>query len=158
MAEYIGTVILFSFVPVLTAFILMIIGRSSLKNILKKERECSIKTTAKIVEIKELKHPTGTGRHRNNCVYTYHPVLEYTIGERSYKNAYTYGATKESYYTIGATKEICCNPGNKNIFFLKDDLASKKRAKHMIIAGIIIMIIVAIFVILSVVQYNYLYT
>lgn len=158
MAEYIGTVILFSFVPALTALILIIIGRISLKNILRKERECSITTIAKIVEIKELKHPTGTGRHRNNGVYTYHPVLEYTIGERSYRNAYTYGATKESYYTIGDTKEICYNPANRNIFYLKDDFSSKKRAKHMIIAGIIIMIVVVIVVILSIVQYNYLYT
>lgn len=33
------------------------------------EIECSITTIAKIVEIKELSHPTGTGRRRNNCVY-----------------------------------------------------------------------------------------
>lgn len=131
---------------IITAAIMILIGRLSLKNILRKERECLITTIATIVGIKEIKHPVKS----NNCIYTYHPIMEYTIGERTYRNTYTYGANEESYYSIGDKKEICCNSNNRNIFYLKDDTASKKRAKHMIIVGIVILILTAIFTVFCV--------
>lgn len=114
-----GLRIIFRIVPilfVLIIFIILIVGIFGLKNIRKKKRNCTSKTYGKVKNIVKRTYP-------GDRTTTFHPVLEYNIGNLNFVKEYQYGSSICK-YKIGQNIEIYYNPENYNEYYVAGDNTS----------------------------------
>lgn len=97
--------------------IFIIVANSLIKNIRRKQKACTIKTIAKVVDVKKV-----DGREIDNDKFTYMwvPIIEYDVNGQKYRNFANYGASKPK-YDLNQNIEICYNPNDCNEFYICDD-------------------------------------
>ena len=120
----------------LIGIIFLIIGIVILNNVKKKEKNCTSKTVGKVVDVVRHENYSTNGGYSSS----WHPVIEYNIGDLKYKKESIYGSA-ESKYAIGQDIEVCYNPKDNNEYYIKGDTLPKTLGTIFTIIGIGIMII-----------------
>ncbi|MDU1889502.1 MAG: DUF3592 domain-containing protein [Dysgonomonas sp.] len=81
------------------------------------KKQCKIKTTAKVVKYRK-RILWGKGDHYpSNTARSYYPVLEYTVGQDVYTEAYFMSKTWKD-FKIGDIVDIFYNANNPRHFFI----------------------------------------
>ena len=137
-------VIMFSGIWAFIGIIFFITGISILNNKKKKEKNCTIKTYAKVTDM--VKHKTYDNDSGHTTI-SWHPVIEYNIGELKIKKESAYGSY-QSKYTIGQDVEIYYNPKNHSEFYIPGDNIQKILSATFTIIGIFAIIIAIVSAIL----------
>lgn len=97
----------------LVGIIFFIIGIFLIINRKKKEKNCTLKTYGKIIDIVKVRYnDVGKGYS-----YMWHPVFEYNIGNQKLIKQSAYGRT-ECKYAVGQNVEIYFNPENYNEYYV----------------------------------------
>lgn len=119
----------------LVGIMFFIIGLAMLNNRMKKEKNCTVKTNGKVIDIVKEKSNDTQG-----YTYYFHPVFEYNIGELKFVKKSSIG-TSEQKYAIGQDVEILYNPENYHEYYVVGDNKQKRLAIIFTIVGIIVIII-----------------
>lgn len=130
MEEITGIVV--SSVFAVIGIIFFIVGLSISKNYKKKQINCTISTTGKVVDL--VKEKTRNVNSRSYS-YTWRPVFEYNIGELKYIKK-SYMGTSQPKYAIGQNVEIYYNPDDHNEFYVKGDNLANTLGKIFIGVGV----------------------
>jgi len=130
------TIILFIAVFFLFGIVFFSKGLSSLAGIKRKRANCTEKTVGTIVGLIERK---STNNSRPNCF----PVIEYTVGETTYKNEYSSGGSRDK-YNKGHQVEVRYNPSNAEDYYITGDNIPKTASTIAAVLGVVFMVISAI--------------
>ena len=113
------------------------------KNMEKKKRVCTSKTSGKVIDIEE----------DTREMIAYSPVFEYTVGDHKYVKEYTYGSNVIP-YKIGQEVEIYYNPNKPDQYYVEGDVLYKRVAKIIIFLGIICLLLSLVFVVIALMAQN----
>ena len=143
MSDALMFVIIFSGIWAFVGIIFLIIGLVMLNNRKKKEINCTSVTYGKVTDI--VKHR----RYDNDGGYSssWHPVLEYSIGDLKFIKESPYGSF-QSKYAIGQNIEVYYNPEDYNEYYIAGDTLPKTLATIFTIVGIGVIFIAIIAAIL----------
>ena len=123
------------------------IGIGVSKGTKKRIMRCTAKTNAKIIKIvtENIIHDYG-----NPAIYSYFPVIEYSVENESFQRMYNIGFKKDK-YKIGEEIEIMYNPEKPEDFYFVGDNSGSKVGKVFSIIGPILLFLsfVALIMILS---------
>lgn len=113
------------------------------KNMEKKKRVCTSKTSGKVIDIEE----------DTREMIAYSPVFEYTVGDHKYVKEYTYGSNVIP-YKIGQEVEIYYNPNKPDQYYVKGDTLYKRVTKIAVLIGICFLFVSLIFVVIALMVQN----
>lgn len=116
----------------LVGMVFLLIGIGILKNIKRKEKNCTSKTYGKVTDI--VRHK----RYDRDIGYVYilHPIVEYNVGNLKIEKESSSGSSL-SKYEIGQEVEICYNPEDYNEYYIMGDTVSKTMGMINTIVGCI---------------------
>lgn len=146
MSEMSIAIIVFCAIFGMLAILFLSIGIIMTKNRKRREQKCTEKTWGKVIDIVK-RESYDFDRVRT---VTWHPVVEYTIGNLKFVKESMYG-NSTSKYAIGQNIEICYNPEDYNEYYIVGENTSKIIGTIFIAAGIIPIIVIAIFAIIAMV-------
>ena len=98
-------------------------------------KKCTVETTATVIQLKEESSSDSDGL----ISYTYYPIIEYKVGERTITEQGITGSNP-SKYNINDKVEILYNPDKAEEFIIKGDSSSNWIGIIFIVVGVVVII------------------
>ncbi len=136
--------LLFLIGGILFSLIFLIIGIVLIRDAIKKAKNCTLRVTAKVKDLKKVESIDNYADSYTSVYYSYYPTFEYTVGGQTITQTSQNGMAKPK-YTIGQEVELCCNPENYKEYYILGDTMQKTIGIILCLVGVICLGICSIF-------------
>ena len=132
MSEWLGFKVLFSGIFGLVGAIFLAIGIFILRGQRRKLQRCTSRTWGKVTDL--IEHRDRDGKR------FWHPVFEYTVGDRKYIKESGYGSSP-SRFAIGQNVVVYFNPNDFEDYFAEGETAPDLLGKIFTAVGAVLLVI-----------------